>query len=95
MAFLTLILLEITFAFSCKDLKNSVLNKKIFNNSFMNKSILGLLLLQILIFGSAFRDVFRIVNLSFLQVIYCVTIIILIFLIDETTKKIFKKIFKD
>ena len=95
MAFLSLILLEVIFAFSCKNIKKSILNKNIFNNSFMNKSILILAIIQILMFITPIKNIFNIVNLNLLQVIYCFLIVIIIFLIDELSKSIINKLFKD
>jgi Ca2+-transporting ATPase len=95
MAFLTLILLEIIFAYSCKNIKKSVINKNIFNNSFMNKSILVLFIIQIIVFVTPIKNIFNIVNLNFIQIIYCFLVVILIFLIDELSKNIISKKFKD
>lgn len=95
MAFLTLILLEMIFAYSCKNIKKSVLNKKIFNNSIMNKSIFGLSIIQIIVFTTPIKNVFNIVSLNLLQVIYCFLIVITVILIDELSKNIISKLFKD
>lgn len=95
MSFLALILLEIIFAFSCKNIKKNVLNKNIFNNTFMNKSVLLLFIIQIIMFTTPLKNVFKIVNLNLLQVIYCFSIVVFIFLIDELSKNIINKLFKD
>ncbi len=95
MAFLTLILLEIIFAFSCKNIKKSILNKNIFNNRFLNKSIFILIIAQIIIFSTPIRSIFKITKLNLGQVFYCVLIVVCIFIIDELSKTIINKIFKD
>lgn len=95
MAFLTLILLEISFAYSCKNIKKSVLNKNIFNNSFMNKSVLVLAVVQILVFTPPIKIIFNIVDLKLIQVLYSILIVVVMFLIDELSKSIVYKIFKD
>lgn len=95
MAFLTLILLEVIFSFSCKNIKECILNKNIFNNSFMNKSIFVLAVIQILIFITPIKNIFNIVSLNLLQVIYCFLVVITIFLIDELSKNMINKLFKD
>ena len=95
MSFLTLILLEIIFAYSCKNIKKSVLNKNIFNNSFMNKSVLILAIIQIIVFTTPIKSIFNIVDLNLIQVLYSILIVIIIFLIDELSKNVVYKIFKD
>lgn len=95
MAFLTLILLEIVFAYSCKNIKKSVLSKKIFNNSFLNKSVFILAIIQIIIFNTPVKTIFNIVSLNALQVCYCFSLVMFIFLIDELSKKIICQLFKD
>ena len=95
MSFLTLILLEVIFAYSCKNIKKSVLNKNIFNNSFMNKSVLILACIQIIVFTTPIKSIFNIVDLNLIQVLYNILIVMIIFLIDELSKSIVYKIFKD
>ena len=95
MSFLTLVLLEMICAYSCRNLKKSVLNKNIFSNSYMNKIMLLLSVIQIIIFTTPLKNIFNIVNLNFSQVIYCFLIVIFIFLIDELSKNLINKLFKD
>lgn len=95
MSFLTLILLEMIYAYSCRNLKTSVLNKNIFSNGYMNKSILVLGIVQILIFTTPLKSVFGIVGLNLLQFVYCFLIVLFIFLMDELSKKIIAKLFRD
>jgi len=95
MSFLTLVLLEMIYAYSCRNLKKSVLNKNIFSNSYMNKSMLVLGIIQIIIFNTPLKNMFSIVSLNLSQFIYCFLIVIFIFLIDETSKSLINKLFKD
>lgn len=95
MSFLTLILLEVIFAYSCKNIKKSVLSKNIFNNSYMNRSVLLLAIIQIIVFSTPIKKIFNIVDLNFFQVAYCFLIVIIVFLIDELSKNIISKIFRD
>ena len=94
-AFLTLILLEMIYSYSCKNLKSSILDENILNNSYLNKSIIGLSIVQLLIFITPLKNIFNIVNLNLFQVFYCFLIVILIFLIDELSKKLLSKLFRD
>ena len=95
MAFLTLILSEMIFAFSCRNLKQNILEQKIFANKYLNKSMFCLGLVQIIIFITPLKNLFGIVALNGWQVSYCVLIILLMFLVDELSKNIISKIFKD
>lgn len=94
-AFLTLILLEMFFAFSCRNIKKRVLNKKIFKNGYLNKSMLLLIATQLIVFISPIKKIFNIADLNIMQVLISLAIVIIVFLIDEITKKIIVKLFKD
>lgn len=94
-AFLTLVLLEMIYSYSCRNLKKSVLDKNIFQNSALNKSIILLGLIQIIVFITPMKNIFNIVSLNFLQVISSFLIVILVFLIDEFSKRIISQLFKD
>lgn len=95
MAFLTLIILEILYAYTCRNLKTTILNKNIFSNRQMNLSIICLLLVQIIVFVTPVRNVFGLDILSSSQVLYCIILSTIVFLIDEVSKKLINKLFKD
>lgn len=93
--FLTLILLETTYAYHCKNLKENVINKNIFDNRFMNKSMIILIILNIVIFFSPLKAIFNISQLNFIQIGFSILIVFLMFIIDELFKNILVKLFKD
>lgn len=95
MSFLTLILLEMIFVFSCKNLKTNVMHKNILNNKFMNLSMLLLIGIQLIIFLTPLKEVFNIVKLNGMQVLYCLFIVFVVFIVDELSKKIMTTICKD
>lgn len=95
LAFLTLILLETTYAYHCKNLKENVINKNIFDNRFMNKSMIILIILNIVIFFSPLKAIFNISQLNFIQIGFSILIVFLMFIIDELFKNILVKLFKD
>lgn len=95
MVFLCLILLEMIFAFTCRNLKKNIIFEGMFKNRVMNKSMIILFIIQILLFITPLRNIFGIVRLSLFQLIYCIIIVLTIFLIDELTKTILVKLFKD
>ena len=95
MAFLSLILFEMIFAISCRNLKNSILRKGLFKNKYLNKSMIGLIIMQLLIFLTPIKHIFNIADLSIIQIAYCIILVLLVFFIDEVTKEIIAKHFKD
>ncbi len=95
MAFLTLILSEMIFAYSCRNLKQSMLEENLFANGYLNKSMFCLGLVQLIIFITPLKNLFGIVTLNLWQTSYCFLIIILMFFVDELSKNIISKIFKD
>ena len=95
MTFLTLILFEMIYSFSCKNLKNRVIGNGMFNNSYLNKSILLLIIIQIIVFISPIKNIFGIVDISFMQFIYCLFIVFVTFIIDEISKNILVNVFRD
>ena len=95
MSFLTLILLEMVYAYSCRNLKCRVLNKNIFSNSYMNKSMILLGIIQLIVFITPIRNIFNIVSLNLIQVLFCILVVILMFLIDEMLKGIMAKKIRD
>ena len=95
MAFLTLVLLEMIYAFSCRNLKERVFNKDLFGNSHLNKSMLILTIIQLLVFTTPIKKIFSIVSLNFHQVIFCILVVIIMFIIDELLKEVISNRFKD
>ena len=95
MAFLTIILLEIIFTFSCRNIKRNVIGKNLFNNKYINQSIIVLILINIVLFLTPLKNIFDLVFLNPIQLIYCIAVAITIFLVDELSKKYIKKLFKD
>ena len=49
--FIYLVMYELLFAFSCKNTKESILNKKIFDNKNLNLGILGIFIVQIIVWN--------------------------------------------
>ena len=95
MAFLCLTLTEMIFAFSCKNIKKSVINKNIFKNHFLNNSMLILLLIQFLLFFTPIKVIFDITDLTILQVGLCIIFTLFIFIVDEFLKKTLRSKFRD
>ena len=95
MAFLSLVVLEILYAYSCRNIKKLIFNKNLLSNKFMNYSIIALLVFQILVFITPIRHIFNLERLALGQVLIAVGAPIIALIIDEVFKKITPKIFKD
>lgn len=94
LAFIALIFNELLFAFSCRNLKKSVLNKNVFSNKKLTLGIFVLLFIQIIILTSDLRKLF-IVNLNIKDIIIVLIICFVVFVIGELVKPIYVKLFKD
>ena len=95
MAFLTLILQEIIFSLTCRNLKENVINKHIFDNKYLNNGLILLIFIQLIIFNTPLKNIFNIVSLNVFQVVFCILFVIFTFIIDELLKNIIKKNYKD
>ena len=95
MAFLTLVLLEMVYSYSCRNLKERVMNNGMFSNSYLNKSMLILGIIQLIVFLTPVRSIFNIVSLSLYQILFCILIVVIMFLIDEGLKKVISSKFRD
>lgn len=93
--FIYLIMHEILFSFSCKDLKHSVLNKEIFNNQKLNVGNFCLIVLQIIILTTGLSKYFIVKNIPVMYIILTLVICALMFVIGEQVKPIYVKLFKD
>ena len=94
-AFLCLIALELCFAYSCKNIKKPVINKNIFNNFKLNISILGLMIISTLLFVTPLKSIFHLTNITWIQFLYCIMIVMVMFIFDELLKIKLSKKFKD
>ena len=95
LAFLTILLQEMIFTFTCRNLKKNIINKDIFNNRYINKGLLFLLFIQFLLFTTPIKKVFNIHAINIYQLLSCIIIVIIVFIIDEFTKKLLIKLTKD
>lgn len=95
MSFLTLIFVEMIFAFTCKNLKESCFSFNMFNNKYLNISMIILGIIQVLLFTTPLKNIFSVSDLNFIQFVYCLLISLIIFVIDEASKGRITKHFKD
>ncbi len=95
MAFVTLILLEMAFSYTSRNLKTIMFGKELFSNSVLNKSILGLIVLQILLFVTPMKELFNVVDMNLNFYLLSGSLVMLVFIINELLKPIIVKYFKD
>ncbi|MBQ8984893.1 cation-translocating P-type ATPase [Candidatus Saccharibacteria bacterium] len=90
-AFFTLVLLEIIYAYTCRNLKQPIWkNKK--QNKKLNISSLILVAIQIVVFFTPLSSVFGLDTLEPVTVLASVGVVLLIFILDETSKLLVSKI---
>ena len=95
MSFICLMMLELCFAYSCKNIKKPVLGSKIFSNTKLNLSILGLVLIGIIIYLTPIKSIFNLTTITSMELLYCLIIVVVMLVIDELLKLVLSKKFKD
>lgn len=95
LALLSVVIAEFTFTYNCKELKTFSFKKGLFNNKFMNLSILVLFFIQILVFFTPVGSIFGLVPITIVQFLAVIGINIIGFLIIEILKPLLAKCFKD
>ena len=95
MSFLCLIVQEMIFAYSCRNVKEPIIRQGIFTNKYMNIGVVILTLLQIIIFITPLRDVLHIVPLGFDQLMLIIMLNIISFIFIEFLKPILSKKLED
>lgn len=95
MAFLCLVAQEMIFAYSCRNLKESIIRHGLFSNKYVNIGFIMLILLQVIIFITPLKNILRIVTLNFNQLLIIIIINILAFIILELLKPFITNKFKD
>lgn len=93
--FIYLIVNELLYAFSCRNLKKSVLNKDIFSNKKLSLGIGSILIIQIIILTTGIKKFFIVNNIGFNNVLIVTAICVLVFIIGELVKPLYTKNFKD
>lgn len=91
-AFLTLVLSEMAFAYSCRNLEKPIWKNKTINKN-LNISMLILLLIQIIFFFTPIGGIMNLAALKNTDALISIGIVIAIFIIDELTKLFLSKVF--
>lgn len=93
--FIFLIANELLYVLSCRNLKKSVLNRKIFSNKRLSISLVGLLFLQFFVLTTGISKFFIVGGIGINHILIIVGLCLVIFVLDELAKPLYVKLFKD
>ncbi len=93
--FIYLVLNELLFAFSCRNLKKSVLSPKIFANKRLSLGVLILIIIQIIIFSTNLSKYFIVGTINLKNLMVVILTCFMSFIIGELVKPFYNKFFKD
>ncbi len=93
--FIFLIGNELVYSFNCRDLKKSILGKRFFENKKLLLGIGSIIVIQCIILLTGLSKYFIVDNISSKNILFIIGICILTFVIDEITKPLYVKMFKD
>lgn len=93
--FIFLIANELLYAFSCRDLKHSVLNLKIFENKRLSIGVGIIVVIQIIVLTTGLSKFFIVDNIGITNVLITLGMCLLTIIIGELVKPLYTKLFKD
>ena len=93
--FIYLIANELLYSFSCRNLKHSVINKKLFDNKRLSIGVGIIVILQVIIFSTSLKQFFIVDGISIKMVLITLGICLGTSLIGEVFKPVYSKLFKD
>lgn len=93
--FIYLVANELLYAFSCRNLKHSVINKSFFSNTRLTIGVGIILLVQIIILTSGLSQFFIVGGISINHILITLLICLIVFIIGELVKPLYVKLFKD
>lgn len=93
--FIFLIMNELLYAFSCRDLKHSILNKNIFSNKRLSIGVGIIVAIQIIVLTTNLSKFFIVENIGTINIIVTLLICFITFIIGEIAKPVYTKLFKD
>ena len=93
--FICLIANELLYSFSCRNLKHSVLNRKIFNNKRLTIGFFSVIIVQLIVFMTGLSKFFIVDGIGITNIMIVIGSSLLIFILCEVIKPIYGKFFKD
>lgn len=93
--FIYLVTHELLFAFSCRNIKKSVLNKDIFSNKKLTLGVFSILIIQVLVLVTPLSKYFIVPNIKISYILITIGICLIMFILGELIKPVYTKLFKD
>ncbi len=93
--FIYLVTHELLFAFSCKNIKKSVLNRDIFSNKKLTLGVFSILIIQVLVLVTPLSKYFIVPNIKISYILVTIGICLIMFVLGELIKPVYTKLFKD
>ena len=93
--FIYLIVHELLYSLSCRNLKKSVLNKNIFDNKRLSIGLGCLIIIQLLVLTTGISKFFIVGNIDMNVLLIAIGICFAVFIIGEVLKPVYVKVFKD
>ena len=93
--FIYLIANELLYSFACRNLKHSVLNKKLFDNKRLTLGVGAIVIIQILVLTTGLSKFFIVQDIGIVNVLITLGICFATFIIGELLKPVYVKLFKD
>lgn len=93
--FLYLITNELLYAFSCRNLKHTVLNKNLFENKKLNIGVGIIAIIQIIILSTPLSKFFIVEGITLPDILLTLGICLITCIIGELIKPLYSKLFKD
>ena len=93
LALLSIIINEFVFAYNCRSLREPIHKKGFFSNKYLNYGILGLFIVQIIVFLTPVGIIFNLAQITVSQFIFVILINIISFILIEILKAIIKKVY--
>ena len=95
LALFSIIINEFVFAYNCRSLKEQIHKRGLFSNKYLNLGILGLFVVQLLVFFTPIGKLFGLEVITISQLLFVVIVNIVSFILIEILKPITVKLFKD
>ena len=95
LALFSIVINEFVFAYNCRSLKEQIHKRGLFSNKYLNLGILGLFIVQLLVFFTPIGRLFGLEVITVSQLLFVVMVNIVSFIIIELLKPITVKLFKD
>ncbi len=95
LALFSIVINEFVFAYNCRSLKEQIHKRGLFSNKYLNLGILGLFIVQLLVFFTPVGKLFGLEVITISQLLFVVMVNIVSFIIIELLKPIIVKLFKD